>query len=132
MGIGQRGSAFNNSDPGVLKHAGVYAIKTFNLGVFISNQSGPVKPDLILRHTPAVAFGIFDVFAGMSAVNEQFFGNTANVDAGSTEVPRLNNCDFCAFCGRHSCQSDATGPGANYDQVKVMLVSHDFSYDGWV
>ena len=127
MSIAQCRGAFDNRDAGIGQHAPIDTIKTFDFGVFVGNQPGPVKTDLIPWHVPAIARSVLDVFTRVRTIDKQFLRHAAHIHAGSTEIARFHHSHTSALGSGHACQPDTTGTGTHNNKIKILSVRHSVS-----
>lgn len=57
----------------------------------------------------------------MGGVNKQFFRDTTDIDAGTTQIPVLRDGGLRTKTRRHACRAHATGAGAYYKEVKIIF-----------
>ena len=119
--------AFDDRNAGILEQTGINTVEPFYFCILVGNKRWPVEVDSVQRHVPAITRCIFQLIFDMSAVDEQFLGHAANVNAGATKIAGFHYRNPGAAAGRHARKAHATGTGTNNYQIIILAVRHNVS-----
>src|SRR3546814_2995218 len=102
---------------GVRQQLAVDAIDTHDLAILVVTQGRPVEAGRANR--PAVTLCVREVVRVRRAVDEHLFRHTAEIDAGTAELPAFGNRDTRAEARGNTRRTTPAGTGAEDKQAEV-------------
>ena len=121
MGSLNGGTGIIQGDTRLVQQAVINTVQAGDFSILAFHQGCPVKtarPD-----RPAKTSSFFKIFPIVGGIDHQLFGNTADIDAGSTQISIFRNSHFCAQRRGHTSGPNPAGPGTNYKQI-IVIVAH--------
>ena len=111
-------TAAEQRDPPLLQIALVDTVELENVGIALALERLPVvTPQL---HVEAVAACIFDALGQRGRVPHDLFRDAADVDAGSPEPVRLDDCSASTMQRRTLRAGEAAAPATDDNQIELL------------
>lgn len=97
VGSKELGVSANEFYVGVIEESFVAAVESGDFAIFVGEESRPIEGGC--GEVPSKAAGVLDLVWDSTGVVEQFFWDTAEIDAGTAEIVAFDEGDFCAVSG---------------------------------
>ena len=123
VAVDQRGTRLQGFAAGALHILAVETFEPGDLAILVGDQGRPVEA--CLRHGPAIASRVLEMFGKLRGVDEQLLGNAAADDAGAAETVFLGDADLLAEGRRDAGRAHPAGTAADDEEVVVV------SAHGW-
>ena len=111
MRIDQRGMTLQNFHASGIQQRLVDSVEPCNLLILVGNQGWP--GELAGAHRPAIACGILKIFGIMRSIDQKFFGNTADIDTGTSQTLLFGHRDASPVACGHPAGTNPTGSRPN-------------------